>query len=238
MPMNMPNVLICSSGSVSSALLRLGTRWGLKCSILVTVLSTRMESIIRSGFAATDAKRDSIWIVSPLRNLKHSNGHSCVPSIPVGSSLDLKRVTSTKRVVKRVKRVIFPISVAKEKVGKKRIKRGKDGRTIPQRKPASSGKGKKEQEWTEEDMEKCFELWEHNDHLLPGEKKMSKRKIAKNTGVPYTTVCERLSGRRGGGRKGKIAGGKRLSKVLTQGKQAGSFKRVGSGPVTRLPIML
>ena len=120
--MNMPNVLICSSGSVSSALLRLGTRWGLKCSILVTVLSTRMESIIQSGFAATDAKRDSIWIVSPLRNLKHSNGHSCVPSIPVGSSLDLKRVTSTKRVVKRVKQVIIPISVAKEKVGKKRIK--------------------------------------------------------------------------------------------------------------------
>ena len=70
------------------------------------------------------------------------------------------------------------------------------------------GRGRRNRNGLKRIWRNVFELWEHNDHLLPGEKKMSKRKIAKNTGVPYTTVCERLSGRRGGGRKGKIAGGK------------------------------
>ena len=46
-------------------------------------------------------------------------------------------------------------------------------------------------------------------------------KISKDTGIPYTTLNERLSGRRGGGRRGKIAGGKRTPKVLKPGKSSG-----------------
>ena len=224
--MSMSNVLNCSSGSASSAVLRLGTRWGLKCSFLVTVLFTQMESTIESGYSAMDAQRHSIWSVSPLNNLKNSNGPSCVPLMPAGNSLDLKQVTTSKWVVKQV---IFPIAVAKEKVCKKHVKRSKDGRVIAPRQAASSGKGVQEQKWTEEDMNKVFDLWEGNDHLLPGQKKLSKRAISKQTGVPYTTVCKRDSGRWGGGQRGKIAGGKRLSKVLDKGKQAGNFKLGGSG---------
>ena len=231
-------MLNCSNGSVSSALFRLRTRWGLKCSILVMVLFTQMVSTKGSRFSAMDAKKHSIWTVSPLKNLKHSNGLSCVPLMPVGNSLDLKWIIMSKRVVWVVKRVIFQILVAKQKMGKKHQKRGKDGRAIPERKAASSGKGQQEQRWTEEDMEEVFNQWEANDHLLPGQKKKSKRQISKDTRVPYTTVCERLSGRQGGGKRGKIAGGKRTLKVLDEGKHAGSFKRVGLGPVTRLPINL
>ena len=47
-------------------------------------------------------------------------------------------------------------------------------------------------------------------------------KISKMTGIPYTTLNERLTGRRGGGCRGKIAGGKQTAKVL----KAGKFKRI------------
>ena len=47
-------------------------------------------------------------------------------------------------------------------------------------------------------------------------------KISKMTGILYTTLNERLIGRHGGGRRGKIAGGKHTAKVL----KAGKFKRV------------
>ena len=94
--------------------------------------------------------------------------------------------------------------------------RGKDGRKIGVRKAASSGLGKKEQKWTEEQIDQCFVLWEQNNDLPP-EQKRSKRQISIECGVPYTTVCERLSGRRGGGCKGKIAGGKQQGKVRASG---------------------
>ena len=47
-------------------------------------------------------------------------------------------------------------------------------------------------------------------------------KISKMAGIPYTTLNERLSGRLGGGCRGKIAGGKWTAKVL----KAGQFKQV------------
>ena len=47
-------------------------------------------------------------------------------------------------------------------------------------------------------------------------------KISKMTGIPYTTLNERLTGRHGGGCRGKIAGGKWTAKVL----KASKFKRV------------
>ena len=54
-------------------------------------------------------------------------------------------------------------------------------------------------------MDRAFELWEKNSTLKP-EERLSKRQIAMKVEVLYTTVCERLSGRRGGGCKGNIAG--------------------------------
>ena len=58
--------------------------------------------------------------------------------------------------------------------------------------------------------------------ICPPKERWSKNRISKETGIPYTTICERLSGRRGGGKRGKIAGGKCTAKVL----KAGKFKRV------------
>ena len=42
------------------------------------------------------------------------------------------------------------------------------------------------------------------------------------TGIPYTTLNERLTGRCGGDHRGKIVGGKQTTKVL----KASKFKRV------------
>ena len=93
------------------------------------------------------------------------------------------------------------------------------------RREASSGKHKKEQKWSEEDINTCFDLWEANPTRKP-EERLSKCQISLQTGVPYTTVCERLSGRCDGGKKGKIAGGKRQGKVLDAGKSKRVIKQV------------
>ena len=68
-----------------------------------------------------------------------------------------------------------------------------------------------------EDLDRAFDLWEKNKDLPPKER-WSKNKISKETGIPYTTLCERVSGRRGGGKRGKIASGKHSAKVLKTSK--------------------
>ena len=103
-----------------------------------------------------------------------------------------------------------------------KIKHGKDGRRIAPRKKASAGEGWKEQLWSVAKLDLAFDLWEANKDKPPKEK-LSKLAISKKTGIPYTTRSERLSGCQGGGRRGKIAGGKCQSKVLDEGKQAGNI---------------
>ena len=83
----------------------------------------------------------------------------------------------------------------------------------PPHKKASAGEGSKEQQWKVEKLEEAFNLWEKNKKLLPKEK-LSINKISKMTGIPYTTLNERLTGRHGRGHRGKIAGGKQTAKVL------------------------
>ena len=88
-------------------------------------------------------------------------------------------------------------------------------------KKASAGEGSKEQLWKVEKLEEAFDLWEKNKQL-PHKERLSMNKISKMTGIPYTTLNERLSGRHGGGWRGKIAGGKWTAKVL----KASKFKQV------------
>ena len=110
-----------------------------------------------------------------------------------------------------IKLVTISVLVVKQKQGKQCPERpqcGKDGRVIANRKAANSGKAKREQLWPKENMEKAFRLWEENKDLPP-DKRLSKRQIAITCEIPYTSVCERLSGRHGVGKTGKIAGGKR-----------------------------
>ena len=138
----------------------------------------------------------------------------------VGNREQVKRVTpGLKRVVKQV---IFPFTVAKQKMTPHKIKRGKDGRRIAPRKKASPGEGSKEQLWSVAKLDLAFDLWEANKDKAPKEK-LSKLAISKQTGIPYSTLCERLSGCWGGGKRGKIAGEKCQSKVLDEGKQAGNI---------------
>ena len=215
MTMSMPGVFKCLDGSASFVLWRPGTKWGLKCSTFAMVLCTLTVLTIANGYVATAARKNTIWSVSPLRNLKQSNGLSYAPSMPARNRLDLKQVAVlSKRVIKRVP---FSFSVPKQKTTSKKIRRGADGRRIPVRKAASAGKGKKEQGWKETDIDEMFKLWARNDELPP-EQRLSISKIAKQCGVPYTTACERLKGRRGSGRRGKIAGGCRMSRALSAGE--------------------
>ena len=57
-----------------------------------------------------------------------------------------------------------------EHATKKKLRRGKDGRIIPERKKASAGYKVKEQQWKTEDLEKAFDLWEKNKTLPPKER--------------------------------------------------------------------
>ena len=63
-------------------------------------------------------------------------------------------------------------------------------------------------------------LWAANEGKPPKEQ-LSMRAIAKQLGLPKTTVIEQLSGRRVG--EGHIAGGKRKARILTDGKQMDQF---------------
>ena len=214
--MNMPDVWKHLSGSALFVLLRHLTKWASKCSILVTVMCTKMALTKKSGCAAINAKIPTTWNVLHLKRKKRSNSPSSVLSMSVGSRRNVKRV---------VKRVFFSFLVARQKNTKKKLRRGKDGRIIAPRKPASAGFKVKEQKWDAKELDRAFDLWEANK-TKPKAEQMSKLAISKEVNIPYTTICERLSGRRGGGKRGKIAGGKRTPQVLDEGKQAGNFSEL------------
>ena len=117
----------------------------------------------------------------------------------------------------------------------------KDGSIIGPCKKPSAGEGSKEQQWKVEKLEEVFNLWEKNKELPPKER-LSMNKISKMTGIPYTTLNKRLTGRCGGGLRGKIMGGKRTAKVLKASKfkwvTLTDFKQVmmraGNGPLEHL----
>ena len=203
-----------SSGNASYVLWRPETKWGWKCSTLVMGSFTPMVSMVLSGCAATNARKLTTWSVLLQKKKKASSSPFIAPLMSVGSRDQVKRVTALKRVVKRV---IFPFTVAKQKTTPKKVKCSKDGRCIAPRKKASSGAGFKEQLWSVADLDLAFDLWEANKNKPPKEK-MSKLAISKQTGIPYTTVCERLSGCRGDVKRGKIAGGRCQLKVLDEGE--------------------
>ena len=198
-----------SSGNASSVLWRPETKWGWKCSTSVMGLFTLMVLMVLSGCAATNARKLQ-------KKKKASSSPFIAPFMSVGSKKHVKWVTPD------LKRVIFPFTVAKQKTTPHKIKCGKDSRQIAPRKKASAGEGSKEQLWSVADLDLAFDLWEANKNKPPKEK-LSKLAISKKTGIPYTTVCEQLSGHRGGGRRGKIAGGKCQLKVLDEGKQVGNI---------------
>ena len=81
-----------------------------------------------------------------------------------------------------------------------------------------SHKGKKNQTWKEQQMDRAEALWLENEEKSPKDK-LSMRAIAVMCGLPKTTVIERLSGHHKG--HGHITGGKRQPRVLSKGEQMG-----------------
>ena len=204
-------------GNASYALLKQRTKLGLNCSILLMVLYTSIVWMVQSGYAARNARKHTMWLVSAQISQNQQNGPFCVAFLSANSKR--VRVDLPKRVI--TKRVTVSVVVVKQKKGKprpqKEERRGKDGRKIDPRRAASSGKNQKEQNWSEQDMDRAFDMWENNPNLPPQERK-SKRQISLETRIPYTTLCKRLLGRRGGGCCGKIAGGKCQARILDTGK--------------------
>ena len=213
--MSMPSVLKHSSGNASYVLWRPETKWGWKSSTLVMGSFTLMVSMVLSGCAATNARKLTTWSVLLQKKKKASSSPFIAPLMSVGSRDQVKQVTD-------LKRVIFPFTVAKQKMTPKKVQCSKDSRRIAPRKKVSSGAGFKEQLWSVADLDLAFDLWEANKNKLPKEK-MSKLAISKQTGIPYTTVCERLSGCCGDGKRGKIAEGRHQSKVLDEGEQVSNI---------------
>ena len=139
----------------------------------------------------------------------------------VGSRDPVKQVTLELKQVVKLVTVLF--TVAKQKTMKKKMRRVKDGRVIAPRKTASTGRDKKEQLWKVKDLDRAFDLREKKKDLSPT------GRWSKETGIPYTTLCERLSGRREGGKRGKIAGGKHTARVLRASKFKWVIFRNGNG---------
>ena len=152
-----------------------------------------------------------------LKTCMTSNIHTCAPLMHARNRKTIcpkvKRVATVLLLV-HSKWVIFKqvisLKMAKMKQTKKRRHTGKGGRLLGVRDPVSSHKGDELQKWKEKDMARAFQMKRDNP-------KMSYMAIHKATGIPYTTICERLSGRRGTG-EGKCAGGCRTPRVLTKGK--------------------
>ena len=89
-------------------------------------------------------------------------------------------------------------------------------------------------------MDLVFDLLERNK-TLPLEQRLSKNPIHKQTGVPYTTVCEHLSGRRsggggGGGGKVEARGCQKSLKKVQVGNQMGN--RLGGGSYLLVSLYL
>ena len=210
MTMSMPNMWNCMAGSVIFAVWRPRTKWGLKCSILVMALCIQMELMLPSGYAAKNVRKPITWNVLLKKKKEKSSSPFFALLMNVGGRCQVKRVVKWVTIL-----TLFSVG-PKQKTTAKNIRWGKDGRRIAPRKDASAGRNTKEQKWKTEDMDLVFDLLERNK-TLPPEQRLSKNQIYKQTRVPYTTVCEHLSGRRGGGKCGKITGGKRMPKVLEKG---------------------
>ena len=72
--MIMLSVHKCMAGNASFVPLRQRTKLGLNCSILVMALCTSMVLMDRSGYAAINARIDTILLVSALIKKNQPNG--------------------------------------------------------------------------------------------------------------------------------------------------------------------
>ena len=132
-------------GNATYALLKQRTKWGLNCSILLMALCTLIIWTVQSEYAARNARKHTMWLVSAHISQNEQNGPFCVAFFSANSKwvrVDLH----VKRVI--TKQVTGSVAVVKQKKGKPRLpkeeRQGKDSRKISLRREASSGNNKKE----------------------------------------------------------------------------------------------
>ena len=235
-PMPCPSVAGNASFATMKQKVKLALKWlgwGTNKSFTLTA------SMEVNGCAVMSAKRLTTWhvLLPKLRNkLKQRAGHLSALLISANqrvndrsgqgrSTQGPKQVNIFKRVVKWV--IFFSLEMTKQKYSTKG-RHGKKGgkkkaQTEQEKKDAMSHKAQRNQTWKAEKMDEAQQLLKENDNLLDN-KKLSYRAIARKTGIPVTTIIERLSGKRQG--KGHIAGGARKARVLGDGKCKWVSKRV------------
>ena len=115
--MSMLNVYKYMVGNASYALLKQRTKWGLNCSILLMALYTSIVWMVQSGYAARNARKHTMWLVSAQMSQNQQNGPFCVAFLSANSKwvrVDLH----VKWVI--TKRVTVSVVVVKQKKGKPR----------------------------------------------------------------------------------------------------------------------
>ena len=216
------------AGSATYVMKRLRIKSALRTSFWLMTLSFSLMVLTgANGYFVPPARRHTIYNVLLLKvnnTSKPVDGllpvHSMNVRVPNFKRVNLTR--STNRVTKwvtYVEHLSDYCSFMKQKFSKKG-KGGKVHKTPQEKRDAMSHKNQKNQRWKEQKIEEAKVLWAANEGKPPKEQ-LSMRAIAKQLGLPKTTVIERLSGRTVG--EGHIAGGKRKTRVLTDGKQAGQF---------------
>ena len=101
-------------GNASYALLKQRTKWDLNCSILLMALYTSIVWMVQSGYAARNARKHTMWLVSAQISQSQQNGPFCVAFLSANSKW--VRVDLPKRVI--TKWVTISVVVLKQKKGK------------------------------------------------------------------------------------------------------------------------
>ena len=209
-----------------------GTNWHRRPSLwLMAMLCLLTVLMAQSGFFGLPVRsRTTLNVALVTQNNKSmpKDGHLPAHSMSVKVK-QTKRVTlSTNnagypRCINQVTNwvTIFELCYCRKMAKMKFSKKGKGGKTLQtpdEKRKAMSHKGRKNQTWKEQQMDRTEELWLQKEDKSPKDK-LSMRAIAVMFGLPKTTVIERLSGHCKG--HGHITGGKRQPRVLSKGEQAG-----------------
>ena len=227
--------VIALVGSASYAMKRPRTKLASKTSLwlmamfLLTVLMAQSGSFVLPVRSCTTL---NVSLVTQNNKSMPKDGHLPAHSMSVKVK-QTKWVTlstnnpgyprSIKWVTNQVSKwvTIFELYYCRKMAKTKFLKKGKEGKTLQtpdEKRKAMSHKGRKNQTWKEQQMDRAEALWLENEEKSPKDK-LSMRAIAVMCGLPKTTVIERLSGHHKG--HGHITGGKRQPRVLSKGEQVG-----------------
>ena len=232
----MPMPVIALVGSASYAMKRPRTKLASKTSLwLMAMLFLLTVLMAQSGSFALPVRSCTTLNVSLVTQNNKSmpkDGHLPAHSMTVKVK-QTKQVTlstnnpgyprSINQVTNWVSKwvTIFELYYYRKMAKMKFSKKGKGGKTLQtpdEKRKAMSYKGRKNQTWKEQQMDRAEALWLENEEKSPKDK-LSMRAIAVMCGLPKTTVIERLSGHCT--EHGHIAGGKRQPRVLSKGEQVG-----------------